>query len=69
MGVRDRERRPGKGARDGSIPPGKTRERGHGMISRNPFIILVGTTGLEPAAPCTPCRCATRLRYVPICEK
>src|ERR1051325_87363 len=26
---------------------------------------LVGTTGFEPATPCTPSRCATRLRYVP----
>ena len=22
-------------------------------------------TGLEPATPCTPCRCATKLRYTP----
>ena len=26
---------------------------------------MVGATGLEPAAPCTPCKCATRLRYAP----
>src|SRR5689334_13002098 len=26
---------------------------------------MVGTTGFEPATPCTPSRCATRLRYVP----
>ncbi len=25
----------------------------------------VGTTGFEPATPCTPCKCATGLRYVP----
>src|SRR5512134_1240677 len=30
---------------------------------------MVGTAGLEPAAPCTPCKCATRLRYVPIREE
>ena len=23
-------------------------------------------TGFEPAAPCTPCKCATRLRYIPL---
>ena len=27
---------------------------------------LVGTAGFEPATPCTPSKCATRLRYVPI---
>ena len=27
--------------------------------------ILVGETGFEPATPCTPCKCATRLRYTP----
>src|SRR5262249_12683622 len=26
---------------------------------------LVGATGFEPATPCTPCRCATKLRYAP----
>ena len=26
---------------------------------------MVGLTGFEPATPCTPCRCATRLRYNP----
>src|SRR5260221_10256447 len=26
---------------------------------------LVGATGFEPATPCTPSRCATRLRYAP----
>ena len=26
---------------------------------------LVGTAGFEPATPCTPSKCATRLRYVP----
>ena len=29
------------------------------------LICLVGETGFEPATPCTPCRCATRLRYTP----
>ena len=29
---------------------------------------LVGVTGFEPATPCTPCRCATKLRYTPTCR-
>lgn len=27
--------------------------------------ILVGVAGFELATPCTPCKCATRLRYTP----
>ena len=27
--------------------------------------VLVGTRGFEPPTTCTPCKCATRLRYVP----
>lgn len=27
---------------------------------------MVGQTGFEPATPCTPCMCATRLRYCPL---
>ena len=26
---------------------------------------MVGTAGFELATPCTPCKCATRLRYAP----
>jgi hypothetical protein len=26
---------------------------------------LVGAAGFELATPCTPCKCATRLRYAP----
>ena len=26
---------------------------------------MVGTARFELATPCTPCKCATRLRYVP----
>src|SRR5215475_13348726 len=26
---------------------------------------VVGATGFEPATPCTPCKCATRLRHAP----
>ena len=29
------------------------------------LILLVGTAGFEPATPCTPSKCATRLRHVP----
>ena len=29
------------------------------------FELLVGTAGFELATPCTPCKCATRLRYAP----
>lgn len=28
-----------------------------------------GMTGFEPATPCTPCKCATRLRYIPTTKK
>lgn len=27
--------------------------------------VLIGTAGFEPATTCTPCKCATRLRYAP----
>ena len=26
---------------------------------------MVGVAGFELATPCTPCKCATRLRYTP----
>src|SRR5690606_22634524 len=29
------------------------------------LLILVGVRGFEPPTTCTPCRCATRLRYTP----
>src|SRR5687768_3655367 len=29
------------------------------------FLRLVGVAGFELATPCTPCKCATRLRYTP----
>ena len=29
------------------------------------FDKLVGVAGFELATPCTPCKCATRLRYTP----
>ena len=41
-----------------------------GKINRNVYTEneLVGMTGLEPATPTPPVRCATRLRYIPIFE-
>ena len=27
--------------------------------------MMVGVRGFEPLTPCTPCRCATRLRHTP----
>ncbi len=32
------------------------------------FCFMVGMTGFEPATTCTPCKCATRLRYIPNTE-
>ena len=29
------------------------------------MLSLVGVAGFELATPCTPCKCATRLRYTP----
>ena len=29
------------------------------------FGLMVGAAGFELATPCTPCKCATRLRYAP----
>jgi hypothetical protein len=31
----------------------------------SPVKDLVGVAGFELATPCTPCKCATRLRYTP----
>ena len=28
-------------------------------------MLMVGVAGFELATPCTPCKCATRLRYTP----
>ena len=30
------------------------------------LIHMVGVKGFEPSTPCTPCKCATRLRHTPI---
>ncbi len=35
-------------------------------MKANPLIyVMVGVAGFELATPCTPCKCATRLRYTP----
>jgi hypothetical protein len=34
--------------------------------SKKSGLILVGTARFELATPCTPSKCATRLRYVPM---
>ena len=34
-----------------------------------PLIYLVGVRGLEPPTPCTPCKCATRLRHTPLSHR
>jgi hypothetical protein len=36
-------------------------ELSHEALSK----VLVGLAGFELATPCTPCKCATRLRYKP----
>ena len=56
-----------------SVPPEQARrsvlEKENPPLSRRICLFfhfwLVGTTGFEPATPCTPCKCATGLRYVP----
>ncbi len=37
-------------------------------VTYNLFPIMVGTARFELATPCTPSKCATRLRYVPIIQ-
>ncbi len=46
----------------------KHKKRRHELLPRSHrlfFGYLVGETGFEPAAPCTPYRCATKLRHSP----
>jgi len=33
------------------------------------FSLMVGVKGFEPSTPCTPCKCATRLRHTPTRER
>ena len=42
-----------------------TSKTGWLLVRANPLISLVGAAGFELATPCTPCKCATRLRYAP----
>ena len=34
-------------------------------VCNPPFETMVGVKGFEPSTPCTPCKCATRLRHTP----
>ena len=40
-------------------------EKGLNFIQVKPLNSLVGVKGFEPSTPCTPCKCATRLRHTP----
>ena len=41
-------------------------EKGKGLVKiTKPLRFLVGVKGFEPSTPCTPCKCATRLRHTP----
>ncbi len=40
-------------------------EKGFPPFGWKPLVLLVGAAGFELATPCTPCKCATRLRYAP----
>ena len=47
----------------------KLQEKPERLVTRHlPLVtaLLVGTARFELATPCTPSKCATRLRYVPI---
>ena len=41
----------------------KQKSQPEGWLNR--LTLLVGAAGFELATPCTPCKCATRLRYAP----
>ena len=43
----------------------RNKEKGFPVINRKPLVLLVGAKGFEPSTPCTPCKCATRLRHAP----
>ena len=44
---------------------GPQKPNGPALVKAGPRRSLVGTAGFELATPCTPCKCATRLRYAP----
>ena len=41
------------------------KQKGFPACDWKPLVLLVGAAGFELATPCTPCKCATRLRYAP----
>ena len=41
------------------------KERAASLVRTGPLLCMVGVAGFELATPCTPCKCATRLRYTP----
>jgi hypothetical protein len=41
----------------------------HNLTTSKLLILLVGTAGFEPATPCPPDKCATRLRHAPTVTK
>ena len=45
------------------LAEGKTEKPG--IFRFRAFVKMVGVAGFELATPCTPCKCATRLRYTP----
>ena len=44
---------------------GERRKQKRTWRKPSPFESMVGEKGFEPSTPCTPCKCATRLRYTP----
>ena len=52
--------------RDGKAAAKLSRQRKSLLIFQTEGLsLLVGVAGFELATPCTPCKCATRLRYTP----
>ena len=41
------------------------KKRAESLVRTGPLSYMVGVAGFELATPCTPCKCATRLRYTP----
>ena len=44
----------------------RTRRKDLEHFCAKSLIHMVGVKGFEPSTPCTPCKCATRLRHTPI---
>ena len=47
------------------VQPTLKNKTGYRLVICNPLFFMVGVAGFELATPCTPCKCATRLRYTP----